>query len=264
MTDVTDQNKMEDVLDSIAQGTLEESIEGVKNQKSADGTGTPPPKEPGNHNNPDNHNNSAPSGTTEYTIKYPNIESALFKDLTTETKCWEDKKEFLAFCIMALLSAFVFCKGFCILKLGNAPSGFLLFFFGVIALLVIGLVLLAYFMKNSSTKHHAEKDERENKQLAFRQKMMEKVFELENRDIIAQKQKQEKELIREEKDHLFSLDEQQRTAEYGRRIQLRKYEFVENYLKNKIELAKVGVEKKDTNSSQKDGNNAAQNAASDK
>lgn len=257
MTDIINQDKIEDDLDSIAKGFLEKSLEGVKNQESADGSGTPPPKESGNHNNPDNHNNPALSGTNEYTIKYPNIESALFKDLTTKTKWWEDKKEFLAFCMMALLSAFVFCKGFCILKLGNAPSGFQLFFFGVIALLVIGLVMLAYFMKKSSTKHNDEKEERENKQLAFRQKMMEKVFELDNSSFIAEKQKQEKEIIREEKDHLFSLDEQQRTDDHNRKMQLRKYEFVENYIKNKVELAKVSVEKKDTNSLEKDGNNSA-------
>lgn len=251
MTNIIDQNKIEDDLDSIAQGALEESIEGVKNQESAGGVGTPPPKEVDNHNNP------APSGATEGSIKYPDIESTPFKDLTTKTKWWEDKKEFLAFCIMALLSVFVFCKGFCILKLGNAPSGFLLFFFGVIALLMMGMIMLAYFMKKASAKHHDEKDERENKQLAFRQKMMEKVFELENWNIIAQKQKQEKDLIRDEKDHLYLLDEQQRTADHSRKMQLRKYEFVENYMKNEVELAKGGLEKKDINSSQKEGNNPA-------
>lgn len=264
MTDKIDQNKMEGDFDSIAQGALEESLEGIKNQESAEGTGTPPPKEPDNHNNQDGHNNSTPSSTTECTIKYPVIDSSLFKDLITEAKWWEDKKEFLAFCTLALLSAFVFCKGFCILKLGNAPSGFLLFFFGIIALLVIGLVMLAYFMKKSSTKHHAEKDERENKQLAFRQKMMEKVFELENSRLIIEKQKQEKGIVREEKGHLYDLDEQQRTDDHKRKMQLRKYEFVENYLKNKIELAKISEEKKGANSSQKDGNNSTQNSASDK
>lgn len=89
-----------------------------------------------------------------------------------------------------------------------------------------------------------ELNERENKQLAFRQKMMETVFELENRQIIAEKQRIEKEISTNEKDHLHSLDEQQRMAEHQRKMQLRKYELMESYMKHIVDLTKAGDNKK--------------------
>ena len=82
-------------------------------------------------------------------------------------------------------------------------------------------------------------NERENKLLAFRQKMMETVFELENRQIIAENQRMGKEISKNEKDHLYSLDEQQRMAEHQRKMQLRKYELVESYMKHVVDLAKI-------------------------
>lgn len=101
---------------------------------------------------------STPQGQIDPAVKYPKIDTDLFKDLSSKTNWWEENKEFLAFCIMGLLSAFVFCKGFCILKLGNIPSGYILFFFGVITLLIVGLVLLAFFYEKSVNNASCRKE----------------------------------------------------------------------------------------------------------
>ncbi len=228
---------MSEIDYNIVEGKIATLVDNLIDDKNQGANGT----QDGTAQQPEDNDTdiSTPKEQTDSAIKYPPIDADLFKDLSSKTNWWEENKEFLAFCIMGLLSAFVFCKGFCVLKLGNIPSGFLLFFFGVITFLIIGLVLLALLMKKASTMRHAEKNERDNKQLLFRQRMMEKVFELENRDIIVKKQKLEKEILKAEKDYLYLLDERQREVDYSRRMQLRNYEFVESYMKHVVDLAKV-------------------------
>lgn len=203
-------------------------------------------------------------GSNETVIKYPDVKSDFFEATRPKTAWWNVAVALFAFLAMAILSVIVVQKGFVVLAYEKRPDNFLLFFFGVLVLLLLGLVLLAFFMIRASSSRSSELNERENKKLTFRLKMMETVFELENRKIIIEKQEEEKRIAREEKEYLYSLDEKLRTAEHNRKMQLRKYEFMENYMKYKIELTKIIEEKKDTNSSQKDGIDPAQNAVSDK
>lgn len=69
---------------------------------------------------------------------------------------------------------------------------------------------------------------------------METAFELENLKLIAEKQDVEKKFSVKEKAHLHLMDEKQRIDEHRRKMQLRKYEIVENYMKHMVDMAKIG------------------------
>ena len=150
--------------------------------------------------------------SNETEVKYPNVKSDFFKATRPKTAWWNVAVAFFAFLAMAFLSGIVVCKGFTIMTDGNCPDNFLLFFFGVLVLLLVGLVFMAFFMVKTSSSRRSEINERENKKLTFRLKMMETVFELENRRIIIEKQEEDKRIAREERAHLYSLDLQQKTA----------------------------------------------------
>lgn len=173
-------------------------------------------------------------------VKHPNINSNFFNSTISEKNWWEDNKIFLGLILLIALSAFVFYKCFGFLSEKQFPSGYLLFFFGVIAILFIGLVVVAIFMIKASAKYRAEKNERKNKMLAFRLKMLETAFYLDNRKIIAEKHCIENELSMKEKYYLYSLDEKQRASEHNCKIQLKQYEIIEDYMKHMVELAKTG------------------------
>lgn len=177
---------------------------------------------------------------TEDKLSQPIISDDFFKVTETEKQWWEDNKIFVGFALLIALSAFVFYKCFGFLSDKQFPSGYLLFFFGVIAILFVGLVVVALFMIKASAKHRAEKNERKSKMLAFRQNMLETAFDLENRKIIAEKHSIEKELSMIEKEYLYSLDEKQREVEHNRKIQLKQFEILEDYMKHMAELAKTG------------------------
>ena len=178
---------------------------------------------------------------TEKGSQHPNINSSFFNSTIPENNLWEDNKIFVGFALLVALSAFVFCYCFDFLSYKE----YLLFIFGVIAFMFVGLVVVALFMIKVLAKHRAEKNERENKMLAFRLKMMETAYDLENRKIIAEKHSIEKELSMIEKEYLYSLDEKQREAEHERKMQLKRCEMIENYMKHIVELAKTGEQNKD-------------------
>lgn len=177
---------------------------------------------------------------TDNKINKPDISGDFFKTIETEEQWWENNKIFVGFASLVALSAFVFCSCFRFLDVRRLPAGYLLFFFGVIAILFIGLVVVALFMMKASAKHRAEKNERKNKMLAFRLKMLEAAFDLDNRKIIAEKHCMEKELSMKEKDYLYSLDEKQREDDHKRKVQLKRYEIIEEYMKHVVDLAKTG------------------------
>lgn len=173
-------------------------------------------------------------------VKHPNIDSNFFNSTTYEQDLWEDNKVFVGFALLIALSALVFYECFDFLRDKQIPSGYFLFFFGVIAIMFVGLVVVALFMIKALAKYRAEKNERNNKMLAFRLKMLEFAFELDNRKIISEKHCIEKELSMKEKDYLYSLDEKQRESEHKHKVQLKRYEIVEEYMKHIAELAKTG------------------------
>lgn len=177
---------------------------------------------------------------TEKGSQHPNINSSFFKSTIPEKNWWEDNRNFVGFALLIALSAFVFCNCFCFLSDKEISSGNLLFFFGVIVILFVGLVIVALFTIKASAKHRAEKNERKNKLLAFRLRMLETAFNLENRKIIAEKLCIEKGLFLKEKECLYSLDEKQRESEHNRKIQLKQFEILEDYMKHLAELAKTG------------------------
>lgn len=177
---------------------------------------------------------------SENGVKHPNIDSNFFNSTTYEKDLWEDNKIFVGFTLLVALSAFVFCNCFGFLNDNGFLSSHLLFFFGVIAILFVGLVVVAFFMIKASAKHREEKNERKNKMLAFRLRMLETAFDLENRKIIAEKLCIEKSLSLKEKECLYSLDEKQRESEHNRKIQLKQFEILEDYMKHLAELAKTG------------------------
>lgn len=177
---------------------------------------------------------------SENGVKHPNIDSKFFNSTTDEQDLWEDNKIFVGFALLVALSAFVFYKCFDFLSGKQIPSGYMLFFFGVIAILFVGLVVVALFMIKASAKHREEKNEGKNKMLAFRLRMLETAFDLENRKIIAEKLCIEKSLSLKEKECLYSLDEKQRESEHNRKIQLKQFEILEDYMKHLAELAKTG------------------------
>lgn len=159
------------------------------------------------------------NGSLKTEIKYPIVESDFFKMTQPKTAWWNVAVAFFAFLALTTLSVIVVYKGFAIMTASNRPDNFLLFFFGVLVLLLVGMVLLAYFMLKVSSRRRSEINERENKKLTFRLKMMETVFELENRKIIIEKQKEEKRIAILEKEHLYLLDLQQRAASDQLRMQ---------------------------------------------
>lgn len=177
---------------------------------------------------------------SENGVKHPNIDSGFFNSTNYEQNWWEDNKIFVGFALLIALSAAVFYECFDFMRDKQFPSGYLLFFFGVIAVLFVGLVVVALFMIKALEKHRGDKNERKNKMLAFRLKMLETAFDLENRKIIAEKHCLEKGLSVKEKDYLYSLDEKQRIAEHNRKIQLKQFEILEDYMKHMAELAKTG------------------------
>lgn len=177
---------------------------------------------------------------SENGVKHPDIDSKFFNSTTYEKDLWEDNKIFVGFALLVALSAFVFCNCFGFLNDNGFLSSHLLFFFGVIAILFVGLVVVALFMIKASAKHREEKNERKNKMLAFRLRMLETAFDLENRKIIAEKLCIEKSLSLKEKECLYSLDEKQRESEHNRKIQLKQFEILEDYMKHLAELAKTG------------------------
>lgn len=177
---------------------------------------------------------------SEKGVKHPNINSVFFNSTIYEQNLWEDNKIFVGFALLIALSALVFYECFEFMSDKQFPSGYLLFFFGVIAIMFVGLVVVALFMIKALAKHHADKNERKNKMLAFRLKMLETAFDLENRNIIAEKLCIEKGLLMKEKDYLYSLDEKQRMAEHDRKIQLKQFEILEDYMEHMAELAKTG------------------------
>lgn len=173
-------------------------------------------------------------------LKYPEVNNKFFKSFQTKKIWWVELKSFLVFAILAGLAVFVFYK--CITPMigTKIPSGYLLFYFGVFTIVFAGLVVVALFLIKASVKHRAEQDERNNKILAFRLKMLESAFDLENGRAFAEKHFIEKELSMNERDSLFSLDENQRKAEHNRKMQLKQYEIIENYMKYIVEMAKTG------------------------
>lgn len=173
-------------------------------------------------------------------VKHPNINSNFFNSTISEKNWWENNKILVGFVLLVALSAFVFYKCFDFLSGKQIPSGYMLFFFGVIAILIVGLVVVALFMIKASAKHREEKNEGKNKMLAFRLRMLETAFDLENRKIIAEKLCIEKSLSLKEKECLYSLDEKQRESEHNRKIQLKQFEILEDYMKHLAELAKTG------------------------
>lgn len=177
---------------------------------------------------------------SENGVKHPNINSNFFNSTIYEKNWWENNKILVGFVLLVALSAFVFYKCFDFLSGKQIPSGYMLFFFGVIAILFVGLVVVALFMIKASAKHREEKNERKNKMLAFRLRMLETAFDLENRKIIAEKLCIEKSLSLKEKECLYSLDEKQRESEHNRKIQLKQFEILEDYMKHLAELAKTG------------------------
>lgn len=233
-----DVNKIEEKLAEIVENVLNEINEDAKKSKGDKTPVVPETQQP-------TTDSSGPplSQQNGKKIQYPDIKSDFFVNTYTNTTWWHDNKLFVAFGLLVLLAVFVFHKIFCNICNDVFYQGYLIFLFSVITLLFVVLGVLAYFIIKESTKHQSELNERENKQLAFRQKMMEVVFELENRQIIAEKQKMEKEISQNEKDHLHSLDEQQRMAEHQRKIQFRRYELVESYMKHVVDLAKAGNNK---------------------
>ena len=176
-------------------------------------------------------------------LKYPEVNNKFFKSFQTKKIWWVELKSFLVFAILAGLAVFVFYK--CITPMigTKIPSGYLLFYFGVFTIVFVGLVGVALFLIKASVKHRAEQDERNNKILAFRLKMLETAFDLENGRAFAEKHFIEKELSMNERDSLFSLDENQRKAEHNRKMQLKQYEIVEDFMKHMVELAKTGQQK---------------------
>lgn len=187
---------------------------------------------------------SSDDDDTDATLKYPDVESKFFKSTETKSSWWENNKLFCVFVLLVIFAAFVLCKLICCVCDKDVPHKNLLFFFGVITLFFVGLAVLAYFIIKASEKHRAVENEKENKMFAFRLKMLESAFELENRKIIAEKHRMEKEISITDKERLYTLDEQQRAADNKRRMQLRKYEILENYMKHIVELAKTGEQSK--------------------
>lgn len=186
-------------------------------------------------------------------VKYPNVDDKFIQSLCYDSCTNNSCKLFITFGLLVILSVIVLYKCFDYLRDKQFQNEYLLFLFGVIALLFTGLVVLAFFMIKDSERYRIEKNEGENKRLAFRQKMLESLFELENRNIITDKQRKEKELALNEKVKLYAMDEQHRAAEHKRRMQLRKYEIVENYMKHVVDLAKTKEEtnKRDNDSTEK-------------
>jgi len=234
---------MKEIDYNILEGSITKMVEKLIEDKNKGAGGTPgaPVAQPTGTGSAGNPSPQQSAGTE---VVYPDLKSVFFKRNRPKTNWWEDIKFLLAFGAMVFLSAFMFCKGCKILVTYKEQSCFLLFFFGVIALLLVGLVLLAYFMIKASTKRHSELNERENKQLLFRQKMIEMVFELGNRNLIAEKKRIENEISMKEKDYLYSLDERQQMAEHDRKMQIRGYELIESYMKHVLELAKIEEKQK--------------------
>lgn len=207
----------------------------IGKEDNSPGTGEPTPLSGSN-----DEGSPVPS---DIALKYPDVESKFFKSGETRSNWWDNNKLLDVFGLLVILSGVVFCYGFNLISKGYSYSCFLWFFFGVITLFFVGLAVLAYFIIKASEKHRAVENEKENKMFAFRLKMLESAFELENRKIIAEKHRMEKEISITDKERLYTLDEQQRAADHKCRMQLRKYEIVENYMKHIVELAKTGEKK---------------------
>lgn len=193
---------------------------------------------------PEKHQESTKIITCEKnnnTIHYSSLVDNFFNSLNT-SKCWWDKtKLFILFVLLAGLATLVFFKCFSLWKYYD--NYFLLFFFGVIVLLFAGLVVVACFLVKKYTKQQAEEFEQENKILAFKQKILEISFELENRNMIYEKQSIVNRLSIMEKEYLYSLDEKQCMAEHKRKMQLKNYDILEAYMKHINELEKTNCQK---------------------
>lgn len=176
-------------------------------------------------------------------IKYPDVKSDYFQSMDIKTSWWEENRILFAYGLLVVFAAFISSLLLFYVYDKTVLSKNLLFFFGVVTLLFVGLVVLACFIVKASEKHHAEKNERVNKMLAFRLKLLESVFELENRTILAEKNQIEKEISITEKERLYALDEQQRASDHKRRMQLKKNDILESYMKHLVELTK-STEKK--------------------
>ena len=207
----------------------------IGKEDNSPGTGEPTPLSGSN-----DEGSPVPS---DIALKYPDVESKFFKSTETESSWWGKNRLFCVFVLLVIFAALVLCKLICCVCDKKVSPENLLFIFGVITLFFVGLAVLAYFIIKASEKHRAVENEKENKMLAFRLKMLESAFELENRKIIAEKHRMEKEISITDKERLYTLDEQQRAADHKRRMQLGKYEILENYMKHIVELAKTGEKK---------------------
>lgn len=173
-------------------------------------------------------------------LRYPKLKNKHFKGIRTKKHWWVELKSFLVFVVLAGFAAFVFYKCLKPFIEQGITTRRLLLYFGLFAIVFVGLVVVAWFLIKSSVKHHEEQDERDNKTLAFKQKMLESVFELENREFIADKHCLEKALLLKEKEFMYRLDEKQREDDHRRKVQLKRYEIVEEFMKHVVDLAKTG------------------------
>lgn len=173
-------------------------------------------------------------------LRYPKLKNKHFKGIRTKNHWWVELKSFLVFVVLAGFAAFVFYKCLKPFIEQGITTRRLLLYFGLFAIVFVGLVVVAWLLIKSSVKHHEEQDERDNKTLAFKQKMLESVFELENRKFIAEKHCLEKTLLLKEKEFMYGLDEKQREDDHRRKVQLKRYEIVEEYMKHVVDLAKTG------------------------
>lgn len=173
-------------------------------------------------------------------LHYPKLKNKHFKGIRTKKHWWVELKSFLVFVVLVGFAAFVFYKCLKPFIEQGVTTRRLLLYFGLFAIVFVGLVVVAWFLIKSSVKHHDEQDERDNKTLAFKQKMLESVFELENREFIVDKHCLEKALLLKEKEFMYRLDEKQREDDHRRKVQLKRYEIVEEFMKHVVDLAKTG------------------------
>lgn len=214
------------------------------------------------------------------TDEVKNIDSSLLEKIIPSKDWWYEIKHLVIFVLLVALVVFVVCKCFDILErysgvpseqissyycvpcccdllwrvpLRCAPfscrvssndvssSGFLWVLFGIISLLFIGIVVVAIFLIKSSKAYYVDRNEKENKAFAFALKMMETKFELDNRKIIAEKNCMEKVQSIKDKKYMYSMDEKQCSANHERKMQLRQYELVENYMNHITEIEKQRI-----------------------
>lgn len=203
-----------------------------------------PKKERPQNSAPDEQTGKCPPSKVDDDLCYPTLTKDFFERLRTTKHWWAELRTFLVFIVLAGLATFVFYK--CINPMvdnKSIPDGYLLFYFGVFAIVFVGLVVVALFIIKASAKHRAEQDERDNKTMAFRQKMLESAFALVNREYIAEKNCIEKAILLSEKDFVMKMDEEQREAEFRQKMQLKQYEIIDNYMKYEVELVKSGQQK---------------------